>query len=556
MANSHLLNLPREIRNQIYEDYLTGGDDGGYIFNFASATFKDRSTQAAIDLNLMYTCRQIAAEMHSLPFRFNTLYFSTAYDDELRLAAGRFQNLLLRMSEDQREILYMIVVEINRQRSQPRPVCSPKVLEKARTPPLCSVWPLWDLDGQHRDIDGTGVMRDVCPCLGQIPSVYREAQKNATLLFSNDETITHETCRALKELYCWADNPNLSALLQFQDRPWAIPTKSELSQLEINQVTRMMALEKIPIPHADDGSASPTEHGSIWRRARAKLRFSAASVAIRFLNSLSPEKRLWIRNVVVLEDASSVPYPECHALGLIPFCQENPKLRIDRRVNLWRNILLDAKDWFRGGIFRSWRDDLPAVVEERAGWWAPMGENGEIMADQITALIAEWLSEASVLCDAGMPRGVFTLTIDGDPAPEQSSEIFAKYVHRDAAWQIVAEEHFMAADTANHLQPHDFINVWNGERIRAYQCKNFPQVLADMVDGTSTYGVRVRSNFDPGPMWTRTELNGMIQEVKRDGLTAEDWAQQWSSSRWTGGYWTRSPLPKFRDLLFEDVIRD
>ncbi|KAF2023196.1 hypothetical protein EK21DRAFT_118982 [Setomelanomma holmii] len=63
------------------------------------------------------------------------------------------------------------------------------------------------------------------------------------------------------------------------------------------------------------------------------------SFAIRYLQSLSPEVRKQIRNVVLEEDRMSVAGPQGHAQGLIPLCLENPLLRVEQKVNLWENIL-------------------------------------------------------------------------------------------------------------------------------------------------------------------------------------------------------------------------
>jgi hypothetical protein len=42
----------------------------------------------------MYTCRQIAAEMHGLAFRQHTITFTTIYSEQLRTRAGRWHFLL------------------------------------------------------------------------------------------------------------------------------------------------------------------------------------------------------------------------------------------------------------------------------------------------------------------------------------------------------------------------------------------------------------------------------------------------------------------------------
>jgi hypothetical protein len=90
-------------------------------------------------------------------------------------------------------------------------------------------------------------------------------------------------------------------------------------------------------------------------QARMKFHFSAITAAISFFRHLTSDMRVHIRRVVILEDHKSVAYPECkpqtaelatnqtltplgHAEGLVPFCVENKKLRIERRVELCGSV--------------------------------------------------------------------------------------------------------------------------------------------------------------------------------------------------------------------------
>lgn len=101
----HFLSLPREIRDEIYCAYLAIGAEYGYVFNCGTGKLQtasnppvdaesgDSNGGQAIDLSLMYTCRQIAAEMYGLPLRFHTITFTTLYSEKLRPRAGRWQFL-------------------------------------------------------------------------------------------------------------------------------------------------------------------------------------------------------------------------------------------------------------------------------------------------------------------------------------------------------------------------------------------------------------------------------------------------------------------------------
>jgi hypothetical protein len=106
--------------------------------------------------------------------------------------------------------------------------------------------------------------------------------------------------------------------------PWKIPTEEDI-----------MAMKHVLGP---ENGVDDINRNDIRYRDRFKYRFSAASVAISFLNSMSRFAQLQIRKIVIHEENRAVAWPQCHAQGFIPFCQRNPKLRIER-VDLWKATL-------------------------------------------------------------------------------------------------------------------------------------------------------------------------------------------------------------------------
>jgi hypothetical protein len=101
MSSCHLLELPRELRDEIYGYYLFAdrGSDGAYVYNFETNKLR-RADKQPIDLGLMYTCKTIAAEMYGMPMRLNTVAFRTIYSDRLRTIAGRFDKLSTHQEEE------------------------------------------------------------------------------------------------------------------------------------------------------------------------------------------------------------------------------------------------------------------------------------------------------------------------------------------------------------------------------------------------------------------------------------------------------------------------
>jgi hypothetical protein len=88
LQQSRLIQMPRELRDRIYGEYLS--TDGGYVYNFDVGKLRASDPKQRIELNLMYTCRQMANEIRGLPLRLNTITFRTLFSEELRTRAGRW----------------------------------------------------------------------------------------------------------------------------------------------------------------------------------------------------------------------------------------------------------------------------------------------------------------------------------------------------------------------------------------------------------------------------------------------------------------------------------
>lgn len=166
---------------------------------------------------------------------------------------------------------------------------------------------------------------------------------------------------------------------------------------------------------------------------RGKYRFSAASVAIKFLSSLTSKMRLHLRHIRLLENNVCVAFPESHAQGLISFCIENPKLYVERRVSLWKAILQHP----RYSLFRRhFVNDLDMSPEaKRISAKSGASIDTGFFTVPITNNLALWIMEAAALVPAGMPEDSFTLVLDGAPGDEVVSDLFMNYIQRDAAWQ-------------------------------------------------------------------------------------------------------------------------
>jgi hypothetical protein len=99
---THLLGLPREVRDLVYDFYFTL--PGGYMFHFESKKLQDDEYQP-LNLFLLYSCRQIASETHDLPLRLNTITFTTRHSRAMSATAGLFNLYLRKMAMQKNAIV-------------------------------------------------------------------------------------------------------------------------------------------------------------------------------------------------------------------------------------------------------------------------------------------------------------------------------------------------------------------------------------------------------------------------------------------------------------------
>ncbi|KAK4671402.1 hypothetical protein QC764_600595 [Podospora pseudoanserina] len=93
MVRSHLLDIPGELRNYIYNEYLGAGPEDGdeYIYGFEANKLRTADNKP-IDLRLMHTCKliAIAQEMYGHLLRLFTVTSTTLYSETLRTRAARW----------------------------------------------------------------------------------------------------------------------------------------------------------------------------------------------------------------------------------------------------------------------------------------------------------------------------------------------------------------------------------------------------------------------------------------------------------------------------------
>ncbi|KAF1847074.1 uncharacterized protein K460DRAFT_281411 [Cucurbitaria berberidis CBS 394.84] len=476
--------LPRELRDMIYEYYLT--TEEGYFYNHETGQLV-AANKGRVDLALAYTCTQAAAEMQGLALSLNSIHFSTAYDDALRSRAGRFRDLLVTIECTKSCLVNAI-----------HPCIDDETVSK-----LARVYPQFlPIVHRLRNVGAVRLFRDYS--WGEVPSLCRQFH-SATLDLVSDHPDFHEAVS--DDVPVGWLHGRLSELLSLDDSPWKIPLDRDISN-----ICRIL----------DQDPQNPPRSHECWKRE--KYRFSAASVAIQFLGSLPVKSRRQIRRVVLEEDRVSVAWPECHAQGLIPLCQENPLLRVERWVNLWRNVLPAGSSPVR-------------VVAHRGNACYRVEDQMDrlVSADVTGRCIAPWIMEALALGRLGMPPESFTLILDGQPTPDKSAQVF-EIVQRDAAWQAAFEKCWY-----EKTNPPDWFRM---RRTQSFIMRGFPEAIHDIVYGHSI----VQCNFELGDTW---DIHGLVQMGRN--WTMDDWERKWRVHE-PKDFGTDPPLPDWYSLRLEEAL--
>ncbi|KAH6977569.1 hypothetical protein BKA56DRAFT_487231 [Ilyonectria sp. MPI-CAGE-AT-0026] len=506
---TNLVALPYEVRTQIFREYFKV--DGGYIYNGESEKLTTADCQP-IDFSLRYTCRSIADDTRRMPLAVNTITFSTLYRQDWRQQAGGLDTIvslqfqlqiimMLRFARLRRitpDILSQLARKFPQHVQSIEDIAQEEVQSAARGEMGWSMRRLdwFDLSDKYSTQSilsrpfGAYVYWDYSggrsSFLGAIDYTLRLLAEKHPVEFAS---LVDEASPG------WTGSHSPHEFLRHTFDPWAIPSLSEvIAKGNSFNANRYRFWEWLEDWHSD-----PSQNGT-GDRYREKLYFSAAAVAIRFLTRLPVHHCLCIRNITLNEDRLAVGQPQSHARGLIPFCQENSRLRVERRVNLWQNILLKRDMPFPKDVWRL----VEGASYPQQEYYVP-GMN-TVYSFEIDNQLLPWLADALEVLDEGMPVGSFSFVLDGEPDLDLSSDLFDKVIHRQVAWRKSLTECI-----ARGLFPHKMSKEDYSMNAFRLVDDHFPEVIDSLMSGTST----IQSNFNLGQPWDFENLIVKHQEPSR-----------------------------------------
>ncbi|KAF2675670.1 hypothetical protein K458DRAFT_471229 [Lentithecium fluviatile CBS 122367] len=444
------LDLPRELRDEVYLHYVHV--EGGLHFDFETGLLRTVDG-APINLSLMYTCRQIVFDMKGLALSANTVNFSTVLVEscDTRARAAHFDSFM--------EGLAMVRCDILDYCRHPiSPTRTSDLLQRfpSSAPLLCHP---------------TTVVYDDLP-----PSLLRAFNELALDLLYMNERFNKASKKAFNsELW---ENSTSAEVLSLRPLPWNIPTIDELNELE--------------------AICNPNSPRNPDLGLCLEYYFSAAAAAIHFLSNLQSDIRTQIRCIVLNENNRSAVFPESHALGLIPFCEENPLVRVQRLADLWRAVFPDHGKRLIVPLFLIGSYQQPQKGLEPA---------------QMSSTLATWIDEAVALQAAGMPAESFWLIFEAHPSDLQ---IAFDILKEDAGWQEALEACYDRGFVQRPLE-----NAYPNELAhRCHISDSFPRNMRAIFTGNSWSYIQM--DVVKGDLW---DIEPLVQRGR-------DWSiQKWEEEK-------------------------
>ncbi|KAG5754798.1 hypothetical protein H9Q70_002596 [Fusarium xylarioides] len=427
--------LPLELRQQIYHDYFKV--DGGYVYDGDS----DKLVQAdgqPISISLRYACRSVAEETSSIPFQLNSITFSTLYRKDLQHQAAIHSNLIrfhtVLLSELLLRMRYFVTPEMFDQVDE----VAPQYVQNIKT----------HINGCIREDEHEGSLFHRKE-FRAVTEFDKEGEIIVASLDWNDSTIgfqhaivcilrqvsaknSAEIAKAINEvLPGWTDSASPEQLFDMSFDHWDIPSLSRLTETA-ERLQRHRFLDSLsnwlPIKVDSDPTMFDTRYKGSKYIYRRKYWFSATAAAIKFLTRMSPTQRGYLQKLVLKESTIAVGFPESHAIGMIPFCKQNPKLHIEQRVDVWQNFVMSSE--------RPSAYSLNGIHFERSE--PQPGEHhflDSVSGPEQDVVFSNWVVHGMEVVRAEMPAGSWSVVFDGSPDLNLATDLFTTLLKRTIVWQ-------------------------------------------------------------------------------------------------------------------------
>ena len=486
-SQSRLFKLPRELRESIYESYMH--QPNGLSYDSRSdklrcATFG----QSALCLALMYTCKLAASELsgraRGIALRVNTVTFVSDDVGEAELGhhgihsrAARYW--FLRMSVN----LYRALILI-----KSVPYLPPSILDEVtdQYPTVAAYFraPLrrQDLEWGPPQVYSKNFIElpvDLCRAIHyalELASTYCPDR-----LKDSDFRIPGVPLFYL-EGWGYIFGPTFlpgsrAELIKWNPPTWHVPSDAELIAME-----RCIHDEKI-------------KSGPMYAlRHRPRLVFSAAAIAIDFIQHLPLWDQNQLRYIILDEQFHAISHPETHLQGLALICQPFPFLRVEARHGLWTTMLPNGNPFSKKGTSSY--------------------ENSTISTHEALIPIVAWLDETTKLA-ASQASSNFTVIFDLGRLQLSWADI----IIRAAVLQEVMIESYHRREVPLPLAEHMNTFYTRFGPLPCHLPASFPKAVKDII---------CRRSIVHCPQLATREVWDLEEELRHhEGFSIHDWACKW-----------------------------
>lgn len=205
-----------------------------------------------------------------------------------------------------------------------------------------------------------------------------------------------------------------------------------------------------------------------------------------------------MRTIVLNEDLKGVCRSVCHTRGLIPFCLENPELRIERRIGLLTNLLPGGDSWSM----------------HRSTW---------ILGSDCIEGLVPWIVETALLPSHGMPAQSFRLIIEGNT--KESLEAWELVKHAAAMQESMLEQCRLTNTCPTPAFDHhrSFYRRWPLPW-------HLPDVFFPAIRGIITGSSNIGFTGEVGELWDQD-----VFFFERKDWTLDQWEEEWTAKVYSHG---------------------
>ncbi|KAM0554838.1 hypothetical protein ACHAPJ_006571 [Fusarium lateritium] len=560
-----LVNLPPEIRQQIYHNYFKA--EGGYVYDSRSDKLKPAHDNNPIELSLIYTCRSIANDTRHLPLSINTIQFSTLYREDWRSLAGCFNlvatyyhrlssDLTLHLgqtiTEDMRYQLDLKHSEFGQQFDKAlskhqlwvdemdeneEPASSDSSEEETTsdtesvadnprdkwTSNLCDSvrefrerfvdkdtsdpYNLYNgFSDVHLQIEPRGFRKDLC----WVGSFWKAQNAFSYVLRLIAENKPIEFARKVRASFPnWTTTDPVQDFFDLRFKQWAIPSQAAvMNAINLLNLGNIWQLPESwhytpPVMYNDAGRHNPgyDQRTGLYKPSGVRCREKIRFSAVA--NAIRFLERLPVDQRTHIR--SLILYEDFPSVNSPSAHAQGlaPFFKENPFLRVERRVSVLS-------CIHGYLDVNP--YEVAAHFELERGSTGKLHTRNFGRDIAHWLLDALAVSDAGIPPQSFTLVIEGGCHRDYCTDLFQRFVQKEIAWYKAYRELTRGGSLLMTEGPeYNRAGMLKEEEVAA---------LDQLVNQTS---VVLSCDFDTG---VACDVEALVNETK--DLSAYDWVDRWS----------------------------